>query len=83
MKKKKGCVKGRVILKPTKHSEAAGTLKVKINNPILTGSKKKILFLFKKYFTLHHITKRQGSESQTAYKTTDKSVKNRYEKRFP
>lgn len=39
------------------------------------------MFILKKYLTLHPITKRRGSESRTAYKTTDKSVKNRVKKR--
>lgn len=39
------------------------------------------MVLFKKCLTLHPIRKRQGSESWTAYKTTDKSVKNWVKKR--
>lgn len=74
----RGCyVKTRVC---TEHTEAAGTLKVKINNSYLKLPLEKEILekmcLLKNISHFHPITKRRGSESWTVYKTTDKSIKN-------
>lgn len=59
----------------TEHAEAAGMLKLKINNPY--WKRKKLLKM--SHASFYH--KRQGSESRRAYKNTDKSVKNWVKKR--